>query len=126
MHVRFREYMDMRSATTSGLALVLAALLFLCPMGVCAPTESASVEPSHPCCPAKHTHARSDLPGCSLLFLDTGSVPAVTSGADLGVTVLGSFDSVVLWDRDTAATDSAATGRSAPHPALAVLRQFRI
>jgi hypothetical protein len=118
--------MNMKAATTSGLALVIAAYLFLCPMGFCAPTADAPSKPSHPCCPAKHAPAQSDLPGCSLLFLNTGSVPSVFADADLCATVFDSFDSVVLWDRDVTAVPLAATPPFAARSCFVTFHQFRI
>ena len=116
----------MKAATTSGLALVLAAFLFLCPMGLCTQTASASAKPTHPCCPANPAPVQNDLPGCSFLFMDTGSVPSVTADADLSGPVSHSFDNAVLWDSHTAAAPLAATVPFSARPRFVTLHQFLI
>jgi hypothetical protein len=116
----------MRSATTAGLALVIAAFLFLCPMGVCAQTTSDSAEHSHPCCPGKPAPVQNDLPGCSLLFVDTGVVPSVSNDADFVGAVWQGFKCAVVWDRTTAEVPVAGAMRFASRPRFVTLHQFLI
>src|SRR6188474_2642054 len=77
----------MKATIKSGFAVLVAALVFLSPVGVCAAMFKTAAAPAHHCCP-KPAHSTCEKPSCVCVSTEAPTLAIQSIGSDTEAIVM--------------------------------------